>query len=323
MPQAARPMADEMLEGYVAQGRTLIERASLIGDASDYESWKAEEKHWIELTLHMLERVYDSPEPAERFRNAAAVGLGRPWHLEYRHDAECVRMGIDVLLSLEPQPQAPLEEAATADITDALTAGAGLGSQAGGPALGEHETFPGSDLAASPMADAIAPVPATLPDPGHARSGQVFLVHGRNEACRQSVADLLQGAGHYEVTVLNERPAERLALVEGFDDHSVDGRYAVVLLTADDVGAPRLDNGREPYFSPRARQGVVFELGVLVAVLSPRYVCVLYESGVELPCDLDGVTFIHLDPAGTWRSKLLLQLRAAGFDYDLNQLARF
>ena len=47
----------------------------------------------------------------------------------------------------------------------------------------------------------------------------------------------------------------------------------------------------------------------------------LYEDGVELPCDLDGITFVRLDLAGTWQSKLLLRLRSAGYDYDLNQLA--
>lgn len=324
MPQASRPIADELLAGYVVQGRTLIERANLIGDASDYESWKAEQKHWIELTLHALEQIYDAREPAERFRDVAAVvGHGRPWHLEYGPDAERVQMGVDVLLSLQGLPVPQREQPAGAEITTPLVVAASLRSDASEPSLADAEVFHGADLAARRVDAAITATPATLAEHGPARSGQVFLVHGRNEAYKQAVAGLLQGAGPYEVTILNERPAERLALVEHFAGHTVDARYAVVLLTADDVGAPRLDSGREPYFSPRARQGVVFELGVLVAVLSPRCVCVLYEGGVELPCDLDGVTFVHLDAADTWRSKLLLQLRSAGFDYDLNQLAPF
>lgn len=62
-------------------------------------------------------------------------------------------------------------------------------------------------------------------------------------------------------------------------------------------------------------------MGVLVAALTPRFMCVLYEDGVELPCDLDGIAYVRLDLAGTWQSKLLLHLRRAGFDYDLNSLA--
>ena len=60
-----------------------------------------------------------------------------------------------------------------------------------------------------------------------------------------------------------------------------------------------------------------------MAALGPRCMSVLYEDGVELPCDLDGVAYVRLDLADTWKSKLLLQLRGAGFNYDLNRLAPF
>jgi predicted nucleotide-binding protein len=152
-------------------------------------------------------------------------------------------------------------------------------------------------------------------------TGQVYLVHGRNEKLKDAVAALLERAGRHAVTILNERPSDRRMLVEHPEQRTADSRYGVILLTADDVAGPRLDSGREPHFSLRARQGVVFEMGVLVAALRPHCLCVLYENGVELPCDIDGITYVLLDLAGTWRSKLLLHLRAAGFDYDLNMLA--
>ena len=186
---------------------------------------------------------------------------------------------------------------------------------------GAEEPAGGNELVA-PSANGSAPVPRTTPagrKVDHSR--QVFLVHGRNEHVRQAVGHLLGRAGQHEVTILNERPNHRKMLVEQFEQEPAGTRYAIVLLTADDVGAPRLDSEREPYYSPRARQGVIFEMGFLVAALSPRCVCVLYEDGVELPCDLEGIAYIRLDLAGTWRSKLLLQLRGAGFDYDMNSLA--
>ena len=62
-------------------------------------------------------------------------------------------------------------------------------------------------------------------------------------------------------------------------------------------------------------------MGFLVAALTPHCVCVLYEDGVELPCDVEGIAYVRLDMAGTWKSNLLLKLRAAGFNYDLNRLA--
>jgi predicted nucleotide-binding protein len=136
----------------------------------------------------------------------------------------------------------------------------------------------------------------------------------------QAVARLLEQAGTHEVTILNERPNGRGALAEQFGEHAPGSRYAIVLLTADDIGAPRVESEDEPYFSPRAHQAVVFEMGFLVAALAPGCVCVLYEEGVQLPCDLDGIAYVRLDLAGTWQPKLLLQLRKAGFDYDLNKL---
>jgi predicted nucleotide-binding protein len=156
---------------------------------------------------------------------------------------------------------------------------------------------------------------------GPRAAGRIFLVHGRDQRLMRAVAGLLERTGESEVTIPGERPDGRRALVESCGETAPARRYAVVLLTADDVGAARLDSDREPYFSTRARQRVVFEMGVLVAALTPRRVCVLYEEGVELPCDLDGIAYVRLDRAGTWQSKLLLHLRGAGFEHDLNRLA--
>jgi predicted nucleotide-binding protein len=64
----------------------------------------------------------------------------------------------------------------------------------------------------------------------------------------------------------------------------------------------------------------VFEMGFLVAALGPGHVCVLYEEGVQLPCSLEGIAYVRLDLAGAWQPKLLMQLRGAGFEYDLNKL---
>ena len=85
----------------------------------------------------------------------------------------------------------------------------------------------------------------------------------------EAVARLLEQAGPHEVTILNERPGERGALAEQFCGHAPGSRYAVVLLTADDIGAPRVESEDEPYYSPRAHQAVVFEMGFLVAALAP------------------------------------------------------
>ncbi len=154
-----------------------------------------------------------------------------------------------------------------------------------------------------------------------ARTYQVLLAHGRDERWKQAVEHLLEQAGEHEIRIVNQRSGEHGRLADALDDEpGTASRYAVVLLTADDVGGPRLESDSEPFFSTRAHQEVVFQMGFLVAALSPGRVCVLYEDGVELPYDLEGVSHVRLDLAGTWQPKLLLHLRRAGFDYDMNKL---
>lgn len=401
MLRVSRQIAAELLVKYIEQGEALIERASLVGDFSDHESWRAARKNWTNLTAQVLSHVYDGSEEADQFKSAVSAPVGGGlWQVKYAHDLENVRSAIDVLSSLADQLESAEEPAGgsapeqdrflrsllqqersigsaiaretvgrkeRAEETDAgqehaqeLTSDrqhaeepAGAQELESEPTSGEEHAeepapgleraeepaagpefaparSPGSELAptlsngAEPVQPASNGSLSSLPAINSVADGtrQVFLAHGRDEKWKQAVARLLEQAGPHQVTVLNERPNDRRALVEQVDEHATGSRYAVILLTADDVGAPRLESYQEPYFSPRARQGVVFEMGFLVAALTPECVCVLYEDGVELPCDVDGISYVRLDFAGTWQSKLLLQLRKAGFEYDLNSLAR-
>ena len=73
--------------------------------------------------------------------------------------------------------------------------------------------------------------------------------------------------------------------------------------------------------NPRARQNVVFELGYFFGSLGRSRVAVLYESGVELPSDVNGVVYIEVDTQGAWQYRLGKELRAVGIEADINRLA--
>jgi predicted nucleotide-binding protein len=376
------PIAHELLDQYLDQGEALVQRASLVGDFSDYESWKAARKQWIEPTVKALEHAYGDSEQADEFKSAVAPSDGaQRWQQQYAIDLDCVKAAIDVLTLLRgelafertgdgaltpaaelgagadvrPEPAVPDDapEGEPGDALDVEPAAAATGAAEISPPaqrpsepepepdaeplvrLAEetsatHETSVGADLSPAPIvgselapqaSSAMSVAPAGSLGPMAAGTKQVVLAHGRNEKWRQAVASLLEQTGSHEIVILNERRNERGTLVEQFGAQAPGSRYAVVLLTADDIGAPRLESEEEAYFSPRARQGVVFEMGFLVAALTPGCVCVLYEDGVELPCDLEGIAYVRLDLSGAWRPKLLLHLRKAGFDYDLNRLA--
>ena len=315
--------APELLAKYVDQGQALLEQARFIGDISDYKSWQAAQQQWIELTAETLGGIYDGSEEVDTFKSAASAPAGgEPWQIEYERDSKCLRAAIDVLILLRDRLELAQEPAGGPQLAPEPSVGAELGRA---PSVGsERARAPsGGDGFVQPSANgSVSSLPATTSvGPNSDRTGQVFLVHGSNETWKQAVAGLLERAGPHEVTILNEQPNDRRRLVERFEEQAPGPRYAVVLLTADDVGAPRRESDLEACLSPRARQDVVFEMGVLATALTPRCVSVLYEDGVELPFDLDGIAHLRLDLAGTWRSKLLHQLRSAGFDYDLNRVS--
>jgi len=93
---------------------------------------------------------------------------------------------------------------------------------------------------------------------------------------------------------------------------------SVVLLTPDDIGG-RANDLEE--LLPRARQNVIFELGFFIGKLGRERVCALHKGEVEIPSDFSGVLWIRSDPEGAWQFKLARELKAAGFEVDLNKFA--
>jgi predicted nucleotide-binding protein len=435
MLQVSVPIAYELLAQCAKQGQALVQRASLVGDFSDYESWKAARSQWVDPTVQALEHMYGGPTEAREFADGATCPeTGKRWQEQYGTDLKCVKQAIEFITLLQgelafengsgPPPPAELVSAAvalpagedvrSADHDEPQTAAQNRGdltsdvvelqgrdvearqerSSEHAPASqqesvserarepqpehvrelqdedeprGEDEpqdrhgpqdahelpdapsfAAPGSDESSpaeaepspqraatgaelahaqqvgSQLAQHAQPAPPAEREPqlapATARTRDVYLAHGRDEKWKQAVEHLLEQSGEHEIKIVNQRANERARLTDELREDAPGSHYAVVLLTADDVGGARLESDAEPYFSTRAHQEVVFEMGFLVAALSPGRVCVLYEDGVELPCDLDGVSHVRLDLAGTWQPKLLLHLRRAGFDYDMNKL---
>lgn len=143
---------------------------------------------------------------------------------------------------------------------------------------------------------------------------RVFVVHGRNGEKKQEVARCIERLG-LEAVILHERPNGGKTLIEKFEEFA-DVGFAVIVLTADDEGGIAGAETR----NPRARQNVVFEMGYFCGKLTRSRVCALYESGVELPSDFQGVVYTELDDKGRWHFDLAKELRAAGYAVDLNNL---
>jgi predicted nucleotide-binding protein len=137
-------------------------------------------------------------------------------------------------------------------------------------------------------------------------------VHGHDQAAKETVARFIERIG-LDCTILHEQPNSGQTIIEKFESHS-DVAFAVVLLTPDDEGFPKSDPSHR---CGRARQNVILELGYFIGKLGRRSVAALVVSDIEIPSDFQGVLYIPMDSAGTWRTKLAQEFVRAGLKIDL------
>lgn len=166
----------------------------------------------------------------------------------------------------------------------------------------------------------LYPVGVQTPEPcvGHTMAAigrKVFIVHGRDDGTKETVARFMQKL-ELEAVILHEQSNKGKTIIEKFE-HYADVSFAVVLLTPDDIGAEKHKSGN---LKPRARQNVVLEHGYFLGKLGRDRVAALYRGTVELPSDLDGVLYIPMDSGEDWRLKLASEIKSAGISVDLNRV---
>lgn len=159
----------------------------------------------------------------------------------------------------------------------------------------------------------FSPTPVTRRVP--ADFTRAFVVHGRDDAARESVARFLEKLG-IEAIILFEKASSGRTIIEKLE-HYGKVSFAVVLLTPDDEG--RLA-GSADGLKPRARQNVLLELGFFVGKLGRENVCALCKPPIDVPSDWDGVVWVQMDDHDGWKIKLAKELKAAGFAVDPNAL---
>lgn len=145
-------------------------------------------------------------------------------------------------------------------------------------------------------------------------TNKVFLIHGRDEGTRDTVAIFLGQLG-LEPVILAEQASQGKTIIEKFESHAQVG-FAIALLTPDDTGS--LSNDVDTP-RPRARQNVIFELGFFIGCLGRERVCALTKGKVQIPSDYSGVVYIPLDDGDGWKLQLVRELKTAGFTVDANR----
>jgi predicted nucleotide-binding protein len=132
----------------------------------------------------------------------------------------------------------------------------------------------------------------------------IFLVHGHDTALKFELARFLEHVTDEKITILAEEPNRGRTVIEKLEQYS-HVKFAVILLTPDDqVFASGKEEGR-------ARQNVILELGLFIALLGRDNVCVLYKEGAEIPSDYSGILLVEADSRGGWKLPLLRELQEA------------
>ncbi|GJH17475.1 nucleotide-binding protein [Caballeronia novacaledonica] len=107
----------------------------------------------------------------------------------------------------------------------------------------------------------------------HTDTNAVFLVHGHDVALREMSARLIEKLG-LETIILSERINSGATIIEKLERHS-DVRFAVVLMTADDVGAAKAQ--RDSGLRSRARQNSFSSSAISLERLAEK-TCVCFTS---------------------------------------------
>ena len=159
------------------------------------------------------------------------------------------------------------------------------------------------------------PTPPETHEIERINKNEVFVIHGRDDGTKQTLARFLETLGLKPV-ILHEQPDKGRTIIEKFEEHAQVG-VAIALLTPDDIGALK---DEESNLKPRARQNVIFEFGYFIGKSGRKRVCALLQGDVEKPSDYDGVLYIPLDDSGGWKMGLIKELKTAGFDVDANRV---
>jgi predicted nucleotide-binding protein len=149
-------------------------------------------------------------------------------------------------------------------------------------------------------------------------SSDIFVVHGHDEEMKHAAARVLEKLG-LRAIILHEQADQGRTIIEKFTDLA-DVGFAVVLLSPDDIAHSRHAPPEEAKY--RARQNVIFELGFFVGKLGRNRVSALHrvDPKFEMPTDYSGVLFTPFDAGGKWQFDLARELKAAGYEIDLNTI---
>lgn len=150
-------------------------------------------------------------------------------------------------------------------------------------------------------------------------SRKVFVVYGHDTKSKTELEAMLRKWG-LDALILDQLTSGGQTIIEKLESVRKEANFAVVLATPDDEGH-RLEHPEEK--AHRARQNVVLELGMMLAVLGRAKVAILLKADVamERPSDIQGLIYITFkDDVREAALTLAKEINAQGIHIDLERV---
>src|SRR3990172_57933 len=151
-------------------------------------------------------------------------------------------------------------------------------------------------------------------------NNKVFVVYGHDETARNQLEAMLR-RWNLEPLILDQLPSEGQTVIEKLEKYTTEVQFAVVLATPDDEGHRANRPDEKTY---RARQNVVLELGMLLALLGRKRVAILLkqQENMERPSDIQGLIYIPFKDSLQKEAGLMLakEMATQGYNIDIKKL---
>lgn len=167
------------------------------------------------------------------------------------------------------------------------------------------------------------PLQKTASNIPQAPSKKIFIVHGHDHVALEQLELILRRLD-LEPFILKNTGGNGLTLIEALEKEICETtrstKFGIVLLTPDDMGYVKTASAETAH--PRARQNVIFEMGMLISALTRKNVAILIKQHVEIPSDTQGIIYIpfneHVKETVPDLSGRLIN---AGFSLDAKKVA--
>ena len=139
----------------------------------------------------------------------------------------------------------------------------------------------------------------------------VFIVYGHHQDSRDVVEAMVREFGLKPI-ILDQIAGGGNTIIEQLEAQIGNAAFACVLLTPDDEGH-RICKPAEK--KPRARQNVVFELGMVVGRLGRDRVAIFHLGNLERPTDILDLIYISLEDTNQAKQLFMKHLKEVGIHF--------